>query len=215
LRKREIGDYTKAVRTMAYHCYKRLEPWARVKYGLNDLEQEGMMVLLKAYPEYDPTRGASFKTWLTICLRNHYGNIVKKENRNAWLRKDWLYGCSDPQEDPSRSIDDDPLYYSVYKYLNAADCYSPEDAAIFKQAVEALSDAAPDFVELALGTCPRAVRGRLKVFTSAVRLRNKRNRTNEFKPRTAVFVTGRMLADFLGYKKSFLDFKKLLYNVIK
>lgn len=208
------------VRYMARNCYRRLGPWARIKYGIEDLEQEGLEVLYNVvYPRYDPNGGACFKTWLVICLKTRYANIVKKENHYAWVREDWLHGYSDPPEKfvwGHHAICEPDIFYDLsYKAYGAANRYSPEDETIFRQAVKALLDAAPDFVELVLGTCPKACRGRLKVFTSALRLRDKRNRTNEFSPRSMIPMTGCMLARFLDREKSFCEFKKILYNTIK
>lgn len=213
-------DCIGVIRYMARNCYRRLGFWARVKYDIEDLEQEGLEVLYTvAYPRYNPSLRTCFKTWLVICLRTRYANIVKKENHFAWLREDWLCGYSEPPEESAwkhyGSSEPGAFYGLSYKEYGAANRNSPMDETIFRQAVRALLDAAPDFVELVLGTCPRAYRGRLKVFTSAVRLREKRNRTNEFRPRNIAPITGRMLARFLDHEKSFCNLKKLLYNTIK
>lgn len=216
---KEDDVYMRVIRYMARNCYRRLGPWASVKYGIEDLEQEGFIILhTVAYPRYDPGRGACFKTWLVTCLKTRYANIVKKENHYSFLREDWLCGYSDPPEkavwgERNNGYEPSELYGLSHKVYDAANRRSPEDETIFRQAVSALLDAAPDFVELVLGTCPRACRGRMKIFTTALRDRDKRN-SNTAARRNVVSITGRRMVRFLGYEKKFCDFKKILYNII-
>ncbi len=48
---------------------------------VEDLIQEGYFVFLRALVKYDPSRGASFPSYLRVLLRNEFLNKVKKENR--------------------------------------------------------------------------------------------------------------------------------------
>lgn len=50
--------------------------------SLDDLIQEGVVVFLKADERYLKNRSASFKTYLTTCLRNHYTSLIKRTYRN-------------------------------------------------------------------------------------------------------------------------------------
>lgn len=47
-------------------------------YEVEDLVQEGYIVLMECIKKHDSEKGA-FTTFLTTCLRNHYYQMVKKE----------------------------------------------------------------------------------------------------------------------------------------
>ena len=46
-----------------------------------DLIQEGMFGLLSAIREYDPSEGASFKTYAQVCIRRRLSSAVKSASR--------------------------------------------------------------------------------------------------------------------------------------
>ena len=46
-----------------------------------DLTQEGMLGLLSAIREYDPAKGASFKTYAEICIRNRIQSAIRSAAR--------------------------------------------------------------------------------------------------------------------------------------
>ena len=46
-----------------------------------DLIQEGMLGLLSAIREYDPQKGASFKTYAEICIRNRIQSAIRNASR--------------------------------------------------------------------------------------------------------------------------------------
>ena len=50
-----------------------------------DLIQEGMLGLLKAIREYDPTRAASFRTYAEICIRNRMISAIKAAAREKHI----------------------------------------------------------------------------------------------------------------------------------
>lgn len=58
--------------------------------NVNDMYQEGVIAFLGAEVNYDETRGASFKTFLITCLRQHFSDLItqsyrKKETANSAL----------------------------------------------------------------------------------------------------------------------------------
>lgn len=58
------------------------------EYTLDDLFQEGALVFLRTEKTYVKSRGASFKTFLTLCLRNHFASLVKRTYRKqipSWI----------------------------------------------------------------------------------------------------------------------------------
>lgn len=50
-----------------------------------DLIQEGMLGLLSAIREYDPSKGASFKTFAEICIQNRIQSAVRVAGRKKHL----------------------------------------------------------------------------------------------------------------------------------
>jgi len=52
------------------------------KYSVDDIIQEGVLAFLYAEKEFMEGRGASFKTYLTRCLRNHFINLIRQTYRN-------------------------------------------------------------------------------------------------------------------------------------
>lgn len=46
-----------------------------------DLTQEGMLGLLSAIREYDPDKGAAFKTYAEICIRNRIQSALRSASR--------------------------------------------------------------------------------------------------------------------------------------
>jgi len=55
---------------------------------VEDLAQEGYIIFLTAQERYDAKRGASFETFFTHCLRNHYKNMLYTayaQKNVAWL----------------------------------------------------------------------------------------------------------------------------------
>lgn len=65
-----ITRYTRMVRTLS-------RPLFLMGGDSEDLIQEGMLGLLKAVRDYSPDRGASFRTFAHICVRNSMISAVK------------------------------------------------------------------------------------------------------------------------------------------
>ena len=60
-----VNDYAPLVKRIAYHLMTRLPPTVQV----DDLIQSGMIGLLEASRNYDPSQGASFETYAGIRIR--------------------------------------------------------------------------------------------------------------------------------------------------
>ena len=61
----DIGAYAPLVKRIAFHLHGRLPPSVQVE----DLIQSGMIGLLEAMANFDPTQGASFETYAGIRIR--------------------------------------------------------------------------------------------------------------------------------------------------
>ncbi len=75
-----IEDYSSLVQRIAYHLKARLPATVLV----DDLIQVGMIGLLDAWQQYDPSQGASFETYATIRIR---GSMLDELRRNDWAPK--------------------------------------------------------------------------------------------------------------------------------
>ncbi|MDH5185210.1 MAG: RNA polymerase sigma factor FliA [Gammaproteobacteria bacterium] len=77
---RLVTDHAPLVKRLAYHLVGRLPSSVMV----DDLIQAGMIGLLDAARQYDPTQGASFETYATIRVR---GSMIDELRRNDWAPK--------------------------------------------------------------------------------------------------------------------------------
>jgi RNA polymerase sigma factor for flagellar operon FliA len=69
-----VGDYAPLVKRIAYHLMTRLPPTVQV----DDLIQSGMIGLLEAARNYDPSQGASFETYAGIRIRGAMLDEIRK-----------------------------------------------------------------------------------------------------------------------------------------
>jgi len=81
-----------------------------------DLVQEGMIGLVKAYNTYDKKKAASFKTYASTCIENEIINAIKKASRKK----------HSPLNESSEIPDSLPSGKST----------SPEDTVIFEEFIE-------------------------------------------------------------------------------
>jgi RNA polymerase sigma factor for flagellar operon FliA len=73
-----IERYSSLVKRIAYHLMGRLPSSVQVE----DLIQSGMIGLLEAQQNYDPTKGASFETFAGIRIR---GAMLDDIRRGDWV----------------------------------------------------------------------------------------------------------------------------------
>ena len=210
----DSGKYREIICRMAARCYASLSPWGRIKYGLQDLIQEGYVVLLDtAVQTYEQERGVPFGGWLHICLLSRYNNILTAENRHIEVRADWMYGSSEPEDSliPRRTS----KYEEIYKSYDAASRRTPEDEAAFRQAVDGLYELSPEFIEFVLGDCPRACKWRRKLVVHQKRKNHRKNLRPGFKKRHRVAPSTGAVLEFLGIDRTFFsELRELFYKVI-
>lgn len=72
-----VTQYAPLVKRIAYHLMNRLPPSVQA----DDLIQSGMIGLLEASKNYDPTQGASFETYAGIRIR---GAMLDEIRRSDW-----------------------------------------------------------------------------------------------------------------------------------
>ncbi|MBP9721885.1 MAG: RNA polymerase sigma factor FliA [Gammaproteobacteria bacterium] len=73
-----LKRYKNLVRSIALRTIARLPP----NIHLDDLTQVGLMAVLEAAKNYDPTKGASFETYAGIRIR---GSMIDEIRREDWL----------------------------------------------------------------------------------------------------------------------------------
>jgi RNA polymerase sigma factor for flagellar operon FliA len=76
-RETDLLQYAPLVKRIAYHLLSRLPPTVL----LEDLVQVGMVGLIEASRNYDPTQGASFETYAGIRIR---GSMLDEIRRSDW-----------------------------------------------------------------------------------------------------------------------------------
>lgn len=72
-----IAQYAPLVKRIAAHLMSRLPPSVQI----DDLIQAGMIGLLEAFDNYDPTQGASFETYAGIRIR---GSMLDEIRKGDW-----------------------------------------------------------------------------------------------------------------------------------
>jgi len=102
-----------------------------------DLIQEGMIGLVKAYNTYDPSKGASFKTFADLCINGQMINAVKASGRekNAPLNQ------AVSLDGPVGEEDDSP---SLGETIAAGYDSSPEDQIIYSELMSLFTDPSKD-----------------------------------------------------------------------
>jgi len=78
----DITSYTPMIYSFANKCYNKIKGFS--SYTKDDLVQEGIMIFYKSIPNFDESR-ASFSTFLSVILRNHYAKLVIKEYKNKFV----------------------------------------------------------------------------------------------------------------------------------
>ena len=96
-----------------------------------DLIQEGMIGLVKAYNTYDPSKGASFSTYAELCINRQLINAVKASGR----QKNAPLNLAVSLDKPAGSEEDGP---SLGEMLVAGYDSDPEDQIIFEELMELL-----------------------------------------------------------------------------
>jgi len=103
-----------------------------------DLIQEGMIGLVKAYNTYDPQKGASFKTFAELCINRQLINAVKSSGRQKNIPLNMALSLDRPVNDG----EDSP---SLGETLVAGYDSSPGDQVLFAELMELLADPAQEY----------------------------------------------------------------------
>lgn len=96
-----------------------------------DLIQEGMIGLVKAYNTYDPSRGASFKTFAELCITRQMITAVKAAGR----QKNTPLNSAVSLDGPENDAEDAPALGEI---LAAGSDSDPESLILFQELTELL-----------------------------------------------------------------------------
>ena len=92
-RENEVEELVKSVKN---GCYDRFDELIKscvfipktalsflpkLGYENDDLYQEAVIVLLRALHSYDPEKGAGFRTYSSLCIKNHFSSMIRSGNR--------------------------------------------------------------------------------------------------------------------------------------
>ncbi len=89
--------YVRAVRICS-------RPYFLIGGDTEDLIQEGMIGLLSAIREYDPDKGASFKTFANICIHNRIQSAVRSASQKKHRPLNDCVPFDDVLSDESKSL---------------------------------------------------------------------------------------------------------------
>lgn len=132
-----VLQHASLVKRLAYHMAGRMPPSVQVE----DLMQAGMIGLLEASRNYDPTQGASFETYASIRVRGSMLDEIRKSDwtprsvhRKARMVADAVHEVENREGRDAKdsevaelleiSLDD---YYQILKDSSSARIFSVED----------------------------------------------------------------------------------------
>lgn len=121
--------------------FEEYKDMVRAKAGLyfmmgaekEDLIQEGMIGLVKAYNSYDPSRGASFGTYADICVNRQMISAVQSASR----QKNQPLNSAVYLDSRVNDQEDSP---TVGETLLAGADASPEDQVLYSELLELLAN---------------------------------------------------------------------------
>ena len=124
----QLKDYKALIYKQANICYNKIKKFSG--YLIEDLVQEGVMVFYKILDKYNKEK-ASFCTFLTTVLKNHYSKIVLYEYKNKFTTSPYITRMVDSSrywEDEKDFIEESfnkPLTLlacKVAKIIGTSDC---------------------------------------------------------------------------------------------
>lgn len=108
----------------------------------DDVIQEGMIGLVKAYNSFDESAGASFKTYANRCIDNQIFNAIQSSGRNKNLPLNNSVEIPDTKAaGPTSNPEDAAIYEDLLNDLkqNKAGIFSKMEHQVFLLLVEGLS----------------------------------------------------------------------------
>lgn len=110
------------------------------RFEIEDLMQEGMVACFRAIISYEPSKGASLKTFASVCINNALKNFVKKKN-NVFLSADADFVPLNDETVGSATTEDEYISSENYQNLRKSlkNVLSETEYKVFSLFVEGLS----------------------------------------------------------------------------
>ena len=77
IRRGDYSDLTKLLQYCAYIPKEMLEKAEKLGYEKEDIYQESVIALLRALHSYDEEQGTGFKTYSSVCIKNHIVSLLR------------------------------------------------------------------------------------------------------------------------------------------
>lgn len=81
IRTGDHSDFGKLLRLCAYIPKETFDLALKFGYDEDDIFQESVIAFLNALHSYDKSRGAGFRTYASVCIKNHIASILRSGQR--------------------------------------------------------------------------------------------------------------------------------------
>lgn len=81
IRRGDYNDFGKLLGLCAYIPKETLEEATKQGYEKEDVYQEAVIAFLRALHTYDENRGAGFRTYASVCIKNHIASLLRSGRR--------------------------------------------------------------------------------------------------------------------------------------
>lgn len=110
------------------------------RFEKEDLMQEGMVACFRAILSYDDKKGASFRTYASVCIRNALKNFVKKKD-NVFLSADEGFVPLEDETSDGATAEDEYISSENYKTLRVSleKVLSETEYSVFSLFVDGMS----------------------------------------------------------------------------
>lgn len=85
IRKGDYSDFGRLLYLCAYIPSGTFTEAAKLGYEKEDIRQEAVIAFLHALYSFDEEKGANFKTYASVCVKNHLSSILRSGNRTKNL----------------------------------------------------------------------------------------------------------------------------------
>ncbi len=76
------ADFGKLLRLCAYIPEEYIESAAKLGYEEEDVLQEAGIAFIHALHSYDKSKGAGFRTYASVCIKNHIASLLRSSKKN-------------------------------------------------------------------------------------------------------------------------------------
>ena len=81
IRRGDYNDFGKLLRLCAYIPKETFAAALKLGYEKEDIYQESVIAFLRALHSYDKKGGAGFRTYASLCIKNHIASLLRGGNR--------------------------------------------------------------------------------------------------------------------------------------